>query len=72
MKIRATTISQYKGPYGENLVATRLEIDWSDDDQWLDVSGLRRYEVEEWELLTGLLLLGTRKAGVKFEHRDLA
>ena len=70
MKLRATTILRYKGSYNEPLVATRLEIAW-DDDKWLDISGLRRYEVEEWSLLLALLLLGARKSGVTFIHYDV-
>ena len=70
MRLRATTIQHYKGTQNEDLVCTRLEVAWN-DVEWLDVSGLRRYEAEEWHLLTGLLVLGCRQADVGFEHREL-
>ena len=69
MKFRAITIQHYKGSYDEPLVSTRIEIAW-DDIEWLDISGLRRYEEEEWVLLVDLLMLGARQAGIEFEHID--
>ncbi len=71
MRIRATTILKYRGVHDEELVATRLEIDWDDNDIWLDMSGLKRYEQPEWQLLLSLMTLGARHASVSFEHRTL-
>lgn len=71
MKIEAVTIQRYKGPYDEDLVATRLLVAW-DNLIWSDVSGLRRYESEEWSLLLMVMALGCRAAGVSFAHRELS
>ena len=61
---------QYKGSQDEPLVATRLEIAWDDED-FIDISGLRSYDEEEWKLLLAIMSLGARHAGINFEHRDL-
>jgi len=71
VKIRATTMMKYKGVHGEDLVATRLEIDWADTGLFEDATGLRAYEENEWALLIELMALGARRAGVQFEHREL-
>ena len=71
MKLRATTVLHYKGIHDESFVATRFEIAW-DDVEWLDMSGLRRYEKFEWLLLIHLVRLGARRAGIAFEHKEVA
>lgn len=71
MKIRATTMMKYRGSQDEALVATRLEIAWADDETWLDVSGLRSYEEEDWALILNVMILGARRASIQFEHREL-
>lgn len=70
MKIRATTMLRYKGSQDEPLVATRFEISW-DDENYLDVSGLKAYDEEDWELILSVIALGARRASIDFVHRDL-
>jgi hypothetical protein len=70
VKIRATTMLRYKGSQGEALVATRLEIAW-DGLAWTDMTGLRSYESDEWNIMLMVMALGARAAQVGFEHRDL-
>jgi hypothetical protein len=71
VKLRCTTILHYKGSYNEDLVATRIEIAW-EEDNWLDITGMTKYELWEWELLIRLLLLGARRSqAVDILVRDL-
>lgn len=71
MKIKATTMMRYKGSQDEPLVATRFEIAW-DDDNFLDVSGLKSYDEGDWELILSVMVLGARRAGIDFVYRDLS
>ena len=61
---------KYSGSQDEPLVATRFEIAW-DDENFLDVSGLRSYDQEDWELILSVMTLGARRASIDFVHNDL-
>ena len=49
---------------------TRLEIQWAEDESWLNL-GEHDYQEFEWALLLSCLALGARRAGVDFVHNDL-
>ena len=49
----------------------RVEIKWNQDESWLNLIPMDSYDPEEWQLIVGLLAVGSRKVGVEFEIVDM-
>lgn len=67
MKLRATTVAKFNGPYGLPSVTGTMEVWWA--EAWHVVSS-QTYPETEWLLLVSLLIVGGRRAEVEVTHVD--
>jgi len=79
MKIRATSILRTIPDEGyhawletvyNSYISGRFEIQWSDDEPWLNL-GVQIYGEFEWLTLVSICMLGARKADIEFIYIDL-